>query len=404
MDDRVLAVRAARFFDGEKIHEGPVLVLAAAGRFLDINLTGEAAPEGAELVDLRGCTLLPGFIDAHQHLTWNPSGNHEHLATEAVDALVVRAKRHAEQALWAGITTIRDLGDRGFATVRLRREWAGGPDLLVSGPAITPTGGHCWFLGGEANTEAEVLARVAERVNYETDWVKVMATGGFSTEGSDPFVPHYPQSTMTALVDAAHRNGLPVAAHAHAATGIAVAVSAGVDSVEHCTFHTEHGSVLDPHTVEAMAAQGIRAGVTVARPRPDRPPWIQDLVEQILPNALRLKAMGVSVTLCTDAGIIPDKTHDILPSDLVFAASRGFSNTQVLAAATTEAAALCGISGYAGRIAPGYKADFLAVEGNPLHHSGLQKRKSNQMVGSSVGNRSLLTASGVACLTAAAAL
>lgn len=369
MHTRLLGVRAARCFDGHTLQEGPVLVLVRDGLIVDVDRTGAAAPEGTELVELGDCTLLPGLIDSHVHLSWDPLGRHEDMATTATDVLVARAQRHAEQALHAGVTTLRDLGDRAFATVDLRDTWASGPELLVAGPPITPTRGHCWFLGGEADTRDDVVAAVAERAARRTDWVKVMATGGFSTSGTDPVVPHYPPATLTALVEAAHGHGLPVAAHAHATAGIADAVAAGVDTVEHCTFHAHDrpGVVVDARTVEAMAARGTCASITVARARADRPQWIQDVVNRMGARALALLAAGVPVALSTDAGIIPTKPHDVLPADLVHAAGLGLTNQQVLTAATATAARACGIAHRAGRLTPGYGADLLAVAGNPLH-------------------------------------
>lgn len=366
-----LAVRGARLFDGEAFHEGPALVLIENGRIQAVDLTGALPPQEATLVDLGTATLLPGLVDTHTHLTWDPDGDPTQLATESNAVLVGRAHHHAQQALHAGVTTLRDLGDRGFATLQLRDQYRSGaplgPELLVAGPAITPTNGHCWFLGGEADTRSQVVAAVAERASKGTDWVKVMATGGFSTANSNPFQPHYDLEQMSALVREAREHDLPVTAHAHAFSGIAIAVEAGVQGIEHGTFYTERGIVLDPATVEAMARKGIWAGVTIARPRDDRPPEQQEIVHQIVPRALELMRAGVPVVVCTDAGINAAKPHDVFPSDLVFVASRGFTNLEALTAATSRAAACCGVADRKGRIVPGYDADLVAVPANPLH-------------------------------------
>jgi imidazolonepropionase-like amidohydrolase len=353
-------------FDGDDLHDGPALILVEDGRIHDVDRTGAAPPDGVELVDLGALTVLPGFIDAHTHLAWDPQGKHEQLATTDIATLLTRARSHAEQALQVGVTTLRDLGDRGFVTAMLRAE-DGGPELLVAGPPITRTGGHCWFLGGQADTREQLVAAVTERADRRVDWVKVMATGGFSTDGSNPGRPQYTVEHLTALVEAAHSHGLPVTAHAHAATGIAAAVAAGVDGVEHCTFHTEHGAALDHRILQTMADKGIWAGVTVSRPRDDRPEWIQAIVTGIVPRAAELLRAGVGVVLSTDGGIVPTKRHDGLPADLVYAASRGLTARQVLTAATASAAAACHVGDRKGRILPGYDADLIAVAGNPLH-------------------------------------
>ncbi|MGH7869889.1 MAG: amidohydrolase family protein, partial [Candidatus Dormibacteraceae bacterium] len=141
MSYKVFGIRAARLFDGHTVHEGPVLILIDSGQIQDVDLTGALPPEGAELIDLGDTTLLPGLVDSHTHLVWDPSGNPENLATDSNADLLLRARKHATAALHSGITTVRDLGDRDFATLQLRNEdQAGqgiGPELLVAGPPIT---------------------------------------------------------------------------------------------------------------------------------------------------------------------------------------------------------------------------------------------------------------------------
>jgi imidazolonepropionase-like amidohydrolase len=367
MQTMVRSVRGNRLFDGDRLIDGPVAVLISGGRICDVDLSGADAPCCAEVIDLGDVTLLPGLIDSHVHLCWDPEGDPADLAADDEATLIARARHHARQALAVGVTTMRDLGDRGFATVRLREQWSSGPELLVSGPPITPTGGHCWFLGGEADSDQEVATAVAERARCGADWVKVMATGGFLTPGTDPLRSNYPLATLVALVDAAHRHRLPVAAHAHAATGVADAVRAGVDSVEHCSFRTEHGLGPDPRVIETMARRRIGAGITIARPRAGQTALMRAAVDAIVPRAQLLMRSGVTVALSTDAGVTATKPHDSLPTDLIYAAGQGLTNRQVLQAATSAAAAVCGISDRKGRIAAGFDADLVAVAGNPLH-------------------------------------
>ncbi|GGM72961.1 hypothetical protein GCM10012275_49480 [Longimycelium tulufanense] len=371
MNSERSGVRAARMFDGEVLHEGPVLLVLEAGRIRDVDLTGAPPPRGVELVEFADSTLLPGLVDAHSHLAWDPDQPAEKIATEDEASLLARTRRHAEKALRAGVTTVRDLGDRAFVSLKARNEYragqAIGPELLVAGPPITRTGGHCWYLGGEADARDEVVAAVVERARLGVDLVKVMATGGFTSKNSNPFQPAYSLEQLTALVRAAHEHKLRVTAHAHATAGIATAIEAGVDGVEHCTFVSENGVALDPELVETMAAKGIWVGTTIGRERPGRPPEAARLIKQLLPNALELRRRGVPLVLCTDAGINETRPHDVLPSDLVYAAHRGFTNQDVLTIATSDAAASCNVGDRKGRIAPGYDADLIAVPGNPLH-------------------------------------
>jgi imidazolonepropionase-like amidohydrolase len=368
---RRLAIRAAGLFDGQKFSAGPVLVLSENGSVIDVDYSGAPPPEHADVLDWGDLTLLPGLVDAHTHLSWDPRGHPEQLLSEDSEYPLARARRHAGQALSAGITTLRDLGSRGFDLLSLREDYrrgrAVGPELLVSGPPITRSNGHAWFLGGVADTLDQVVAAVAERARQGVDWVKVMATGGFTTRGSDPGRPNYDLETITALVRSAHAHGLPVTAHAHATSGIADLVEAGVDGIEHCTFSTSRGAVLDAALVEAMAERGIPAGITLARPQGVPEPWIQEILDRVVPHAGELMRAGVRVALCTDAGINPVRPHDVLPADLVYAAERGLSGRQVLAAATSVAAEVCGVGHRKGRVAPGYDADLIAVSGNPVH-------------------------------------
>ncbi|MET8678321.1 amidohydrolase family protein [Streptomyces sp. NPDC004647] len=374
MDDSRLAIRATRLFDGNSAHTGPVMVLVDDGRITAVDFTGADPPEGVALTDLGDATLLPGLVDAHSHLVFDPDGAAEQQMLHDDDATVLaRMRRHAARALRAGITTMRDLGDRGYLALRLREEYADGttgPQIVAAGPPITRRRGHCWYLGGESDGRDEAVAAVASRARHGTDLVKIMATGGMSTTGSDPGGSQYDLAELRAVTEAAHQLGLPVSAHAHAAAGIADAVTAGVDGIEHCTFMTPTGVRLDPRTVDAIAAAGTFIGCTVVKPRDGMPGEVLRTIEPYWENHAHMQRRGVRVICCTDAGINPHKPHDVLPSDLVYFAAQVATNTEALTSVTSLAAEACGLRHRKGRIAPGYDADLLAVTGNPLHDIG----------------------------------
>lgn len=204
------------------------------------------------------CTTVrrPWCWTAPGSLAWTPP------------ALVVleRMRRHAVQALHAGVTTVRDLGAPDYLAVELRDGLAVGPEILAAGPPITTPGGHCWFLGGEVPADRSALVdAVAERISRGVDVIKVMATGGGITPGSAAHESQYELDHLRAIVGTAHDAGLPVTAHAHGGGGIAAAVRAGVDGIEHATFLTGSGAAPDWDTIGEIVKAGVYVGVTAGR-------------------------------------------------------------------------------------------------------------------------------------------
>ncbi|MEV6110046.1 amidohydrolase family protein [Streptomyces sp. NPDC051940] len=368
----LLAVRAARLFDGESdlLTEDPVVVID--GHRVHAVLQGEP-PEGAEVVDLGDATLLPGLVDAHMHLAFDAGPDPVASLAARDDAQALDAMRAAARAaLDAGITTVRDLGDRGFLSLPLRdelaRDPAAGPELLVAGPPITLPQGHCWYLGGEAKGVDALRAAVRERAERGTDVVKVMASGGFLTPGTRTHEAQYSRAELRAVVDEAHRAGLPVAAHAHAAEAIAFAVDAGVDSIEHCSFVGEHGIEPRAEVIEAIVRTRTPVSVTFGTlPGAQPPPAVAALLPSIVALVGRLRDAGAELVFSTDAGIGPPKPHGVLPHTIGATARLfGMPPAEALRSITSRAAALCRVGDRKGRIAPGYDADLLAVAGDLL--------------------------------------
>ncbi len=373
----MLAIRAARLFDGVSptLVERPI-VLVDEGSIVAVE-SGTAVPAGIDVVDLGEATMLPGLIDAHVHLALDASDDPVgHLTDADDDTALHRMRMAARTCLMAGITTVRDLGDRDYLSLRLRDEVAAdptaGPHLLAAGPPITPTDGHCWFLGGQADGVTAVRAAVTEHAERGVDVIKIMASGGDLTPTTRSHEAQYGVDELRAAVDEAHRHGLPVTAHAHAATGIANAVAAGVDMIEHCSFLTAESAHADADVVAAIADRGIVVSATLGfLPGAPHPPEILARMMARLPAILhafeQVRQSGATVVCSSDGGIGLAKPHDVLGygvADMVTIG--GFTPVQALRSVTSLAARACGIGASKGRVAPGLDADLLAVNGDPL--------------------------------------
>ncbi len=369
----MLAIRAARMFDGLRLRERP-LVLVAGDRITAVDCTGAEPPDGCRLLDLGDVTLLPGLIDTHAHLVFNASTDPAgHLQAVSDETLLSEARQAARRALDAGVTCVRDLGDRSYLTLQLRDETAArpglGPDIVPAGPPITVADGHCWFLGG-ATSGAQITDTVREHAVRGTEVIKVMSTGGHMTSGPAPdalAASQFSADELRAAADQAHQYGLPITAHAHGRDGIVAAHQAGFDGVEHASFLTPRGPEPDPRVIDDLAASGTFVSTCVPGTVPGvpLPPIIAAIVEPARTLMRALVDGGARIVIGPDAGIAPHKPHHVLPYAIADMAEF-MGNAGALSAATYHAAAACNVAARKGQLAAGYDADILAVDGNPL--------------------------------------
>lgn len=367
---RLVAIRAEALFDGVSgnLVTDPVLILD--GPTIVAVDRAVAPPPEAEVVDLEGATLMPGLIDLHVHLAFDASADPVAALAGRDDSAALAAMAAAGRvALRGGVTTVRDLGDRDYLSLALRGT-GDLPTIVAAGPPITTPAGHCHFLGGQTEPVPEALrAAVRERADRGVDIIKVMASGGTMTPGTRQEVAQFTPDLLRALVDEAHRLGLPVTAHAHGTSAIRSALDAGVDGMEHVSFWSADG-IDDPgdligRIVDSRVAVGLTGG-TVPAPGVTPPPAVAMRIPRIIANVRSLYEAGANLLIGTDAGIGLPKPHDVLRFALQQSALIGMAPATALRLATSTAAAACGLATSKGRLAPGFDADILAVDGNPL--------------------------------------
>lgn len=379
------AIRCACVFDGEWFTSGPATVFVDGGSITGIELGHPAVADAVELIDLGDVTVLPGLIDTHVHLVADSGPRAldlvEGYSDGEIDAVITRS---LAAQLAGGVTTVRDLGDRRFVAVdrrdaqRVRRSWPVEPTILASGPPLTVPRGHCWYLGGEVDGPVEIENAVAERIDRRVDVVKVMASGGMNTTGSDVMAPQFTLGELRLIVELAHAAGIPVTAHAHALAAVEVAVAAGVDGLEHCSCLTPQGPVLPDELLAALAGRAIPIGAGLMAGGPeafiDAPPNViasmrrmgltpQSWIESRRVMVGRMLRAGVRIVGGSDAGIEPFLGHGLMRSGLESLVSAGATVPEALAAGTSLAAVACGLGSRKGLLRSGFDADLIAVDG-----------------------------------------
>jgi len=376
------ALRAPVAFDGTAFIPGGATVIVDADTIVGVEPYDCAVPVACPVTTYDG-TLLPGLFDTHVHLVANGElGSLERAGAMSDDELDATIGRSLREEVAAGVTTVRDLGDVRYRALAAReRSEPGLPRVLAAGPPITVPDGHCHFLGGVADGPVAVEAAVAERHDHGVDVVKVMASGGMVTLGSDVFGVQFSPADLHLLVRLAHERGLQVLAHAHSLTGIRHALAAGVDGIEHFSGLTEHGIEVPDEVLGHVAEAGTVLDLTLGFDRaafasmPAPPPGVQEAMRRTgldfdsayaarLAVAARVREHGIRVVSGADAGVGPLKRHGsvvLAVSDLLDA---GFSTAEALETATAGAAEACGVTDRTGRLAAGLAADVLVVDGD----------------------------------------
>jgi imidazolonepropionase-like amidohydrolase len=389
-------ITADLLFDG--VNEEPLrrpAIVIENGAIERVTVQGAAElPSNGDRIDLPGTTLMPGLIDCHIHLIFDGSPDPvSHLLAESDHHALVRMTAHARDMLNAGITTARDLGCRSHLDLEIRRciedGVIPGPRLLCVGQPITVTGGHCHFLGGEADGELEIRKAVRRQHKLGVDWLKIFATGGHMTPGSNPYHAQYTVEELIAAREEAHRLEHGIAAHCHGTEGVRRAVMAGVDTLEHCSFQKSGGLDLDERVIEQIVAKGIYVSPTITKNaiNPSAEALARMPAGMRETQQVRLQALakaGAKFISSTDCGI-PNNPHTALPTSLeALARLSGLSNYEVLLSTTSRAAEALRIGGVTGTLVAGMHADLIAVRGNPLEDITAVQRPALVMKGGTI--------------------
>ncbi|MGI6783135.1 MAG: amidohydrolase family protein [Aminivibrio sp.] len=333
------------------------------GKIVEIIPGHMEAGEGQEVVSWGEYFVVPGFFDCHEHVTLDsvaepPSDD------EAGVVFALRAASVCANFLRQGVTTVRDAGARGAYNIMIKKAMKQGlfegPDLFTAGHRISRTGYTKWAVCLEADGPETLRKVVRQEEKRGADFIKLMTSDVMSGKGS-PYDPTYSFEEIKAAVEEAHDLGLKVGVHAYGGEGVTRALRAGVDSIEHGSLLTEEeaGMMADRGAFLVMTYMPTYDAVISPKTSPAVKEKARMMIEDYQETLPRAKEAGVRVVCGGDSyGFSP-----VLEASALIKA--GFTNREALAALTVNGAPLCGMADK-GLIRPGFKADLLALEGNPL--------------------------------------
>ena len=394
--DTATLIQAGRLINGRDDQaQTQKTVVVRDGKIVAILDGYVAAKPSDSVIDLRDCTVMPGWMDMHTHLM---SQHHKKVYSDRFfmheSDYALRSTVYAKKTLLAGFTTVRDLGDNGINSVSLRtaidKGYIVGPRIFTSGKSLATTGGHAdptngikggfrrdgTPVDGVINGTDDARKAVRQRYKDGADLIKLTATGGVLSLASNGMNPQFTDDELEAIVETAKDYGMTIAVHAHGAEGMKRAVLAGVTSIEHGTFMTDE-------IMQLMKERGtylvptISAGVWVAEKAKDDdyfPAIVRPKAASIGPviqrTFARAHASGVKIAFGTDSGV---SAHGENAREFELMVAGGMPPMKAIQSATIEAAKLLRIDDRLGTLEKGKIADLVAVRGNPLDNIKLTR-------------------------------
>ena len=376
-------ILAGRLIDGtEQPSQLNVALLVEEDKIVEIVPQDQLKelPEDCERIDLKEYTVLPGLIDGHLHLSFSCTFNPlVELFQEEDEVIALRILKNAEEALKAGITTVRDCAAKGNSIMKVRdaikKGWFEASEIICCGMPITTTGGHLHFMGQECDTQDEVRKAIRLAHKQEADFIKVMVSGGNMTHGSNSRMNQYDLEMLKLIVDESHQLGKKVSAHVHTVEGIRNCVEAGVDTLEHCSYLTESGMEYDADLAEKIREKGLFVCPAMGKaytlppeqgaPLPEKIAMWAEFTGGRFETTRRMYQQGVKIFAGTDGGCKLTKPGDYYETLKTLHEKVGMTKEDVIRSATTVAAGALGIEDRVGSLRRGMQADIIAVEGNP---------------------------------------
>lgn len=359
-----MKIRCGAYFDvikKKKVNEADLII--ENGKIADISPVKGSL--NAKDLDLSREMLLPGFIDAHNHLCFDV-GDEVKQTNEALGYQALVGAKNARLAVNSGVTTLRDAGEKDYVDFSVKRAiiegLIAGPRLVVAGPGLMRTGGHMWFMGREADGESEIRKEVRKQLRAGVDYVKIFVSGGATSHYTDVLTPEMTQREIEVAVEEAHMAGRSIGAHTHGGLAATWAIEAGIDAIEHgCFLNDEQISKMRERGTFLVSTSGIQRAI---RDCTDNPIFMRQKAEKSF--SIYQKTIGTAIRQGVCIAIGNDTNHGCIAEEIEFLIKAGSCVEDALASATITGAVLCGLDDITGSIDIGKEADIVAVRADPM--------------------------------------